>query len=327
MVRRVSLLLCAAAGCIGSVNDVSGTGGSASAGGGQLATGGGAAGGAAAGGGSGTGGGSGQGGGAQGGGATGGGDAGTPDAGTPDAGVPDAGFRCSGQFVCDDFEGTNEPKAPLQAQTSSGSVTVDQTRAYSGTHSVKFSIDPTTPSDTYRHAMLHVTGMALTSSLVNNSVYGRFMIWTPRIPDGTVHWTFAHGDGPAMSGTNATYNLGGMGGLMANYYRDTSPAADCWQTKDVPFPSSRWVCVAFFYDGVNNEIRFWMDGAEVPELHVYGNQKTAMTCTNSNVDGKWYAPQFQNIAIGWESYQHDVDGGHDAWIDDIVLDSSPIPCP
>jgi hypothetical protein len=260
-------------------------------------------------------------GGGQGGGGTGGGGQGGGDAGTVDA-----GFSCTGRIVCDDFEGANEPKAPLQPTTSSGSVTVDQTRAYSGTHSVKFSIDATTPSDTYRHAMLNVTGAPLIP-LANDSVYGRFMIWTPRIPDGSVHWTFAHGDGPAMSGTTANYNLGGMGGLMANYYRDTNPAADCWQTKSSMFPTNRWVCVSFFYDGVNNEIRFWMDGVEVPELHVFGNQKTAMTCTNSSVDGKWYAPQFQNIGIGWESYQHDVDGGHDAWIDDIVLDSAPIPCP
>jgi hypothetical protein len=314
---------------MGTVGDSGGAGGG-SAGGGHAAVGGGAGtnGGGGATGGAGVGGGSSSAGGgtsATGGGSGGGGAVGGGQGGGG-GGTVDAGFTCAGRIVCDDFEGPGEPAAPFQVTTSSGSVTLDQTRAYSGTHSVKFSIDPTTSSDTYRHAMLNVTGAPLIP-LMNDSVYGRFMIWTPRIPDGSVHWTFAHGDGPAMSGTSANYNLGGMGGLMANYYRDTSPAADCWQTKDSMFPTNRWVCVAFFYDGVNNEIRFWMDGVEVPELHVYGNQKTAMTCTDSSVDGKWYAPQFQNIGIGWESYQHDVDGGHDAWIDDIVLDSAPIPCP
>jgi hypothetical protein len=320
MRRALALVLCATAGCLGAVGDLTGAGGGSSGTGGGSADGGGAGGaaGGASAGGSNTGGGATAGGGT----ATGGG---SIDAGH-DAGVPDAGFSCAGRIVCDDFEGPNAPAAPFQKTTSAGTVTLDQTRAYSGTHSVKVSINPTTPSDTYRHAMLSITGAPLIP-LANDSVYGRFMIWTPRIPDGTVHWTFAHGDGPAMSGTTANYNLGGMGGLMANYYRNTNPAADCWQTKNQVFPSSRWVCVSFLYDGVNNEIRFWMDGVEVPELHVYGNQKTAMTCTNSSVDGKWYAPKFQNIGIGWESYQHDVDGGHDAWIDDVVLDSSPIPCP
>jgi hypothetical protein len=46
------------------------------------------------------------------------------------------------------------------------------------------------------------------------------------------------------------------------------------------------------------------------------------------VDGKWYAPApFKNISVGWESYQHDSVGAHDAWIDDLILDDSPIPCP
>lgn len=229
-------------------------------------------------------------------------------------------------MVCDDFEGGGFPQAPFQITTSSGDVTLDTTRAVSGTHSVKVSIDPTTPGDTYRHAMLSITGAPLIP-LANDTTYGRFMIYTDRIPDQTVHWTFAHGDGPIGDGTSANYNLGGMGGLMANYYRDTNPAADCWQTKDVPFPTGRWVCVAFLYDGSNNEIRFWLDGAEVPELHVLGNQKTAQTCTDSSVDGKWYAPQFSNLGVGWESYQHDVDGGHVAWIDDVVFDTAPIACP
>jgi len=32
-------------------------------------------------------------------------------------------------------------------------------------------------------------------------------------------------------------------------------------------------------------------------------------------------------SVGWESYQHDVAGAHNAWIDDVVLDDEPIACP
>jgi hypothetical protein len=174
--------------------------------------------------------------------------------------------------------------------------------------------------------MLAVTGAPLIP-LVNNTVYGRFMIYTDRIPDQSVHWTIAHGDGP-LNGHYATYNYGGMGGLMANYYQDTSPlVTDCWQTKDEMFPTNKWSCVAFELDGMNNEMRFWLDGAEIPELHVIGAQKSDMTCTEKGVDGRWMAPDFQNVSVGWESYQHDASGAHDAWIDDVILDESPIPCP
>ena len=39
------------------------------------------------------------------------------------------------------------------------------------------------------------------------------------------------------------------------------------------------------------------------------------------------APLFSSIAVGWESYQHDEVGAHEAFIDDVILDNEPIPCP
>jgi hypothetical protein len=34
-----------------------------------------------------------------------------------------------------------------------------------------------------------------------------------------------------------------------------------------------------------------------------------------------------NISIGYEAYQHDVGGTQEAWIDDVILDDTPIACP
>jgi hypothetical protein len=244
------------------------------------------------------------------------------------AGAPPA--LCNG-LVCEDFEKLAvgaKPGAPFAIRVSAkgtGSVLVDDTRAHSGTHSAKASITATTATDTYREAYLAVTGAPLIP-LPDNHVYGRFMIYTDRIPDKSVHWTIAHGDGPYMTNT-ATYNYGGMGGLMANYYRDTMPPNDCWQTKNSTFPTGRWVCVSFEFDGPSNAMRFSLDGADVPEVDVMGLAKTDATCTVKGVDGRWLAPTFKNISIGWESYQNDVMGAHDAWIDDIELDTHPVTCP
>jgi hypothetical protein len=242
-----------------------------------------------------------------------------------------AGLDCTGRTICDDFEkGTlgSKPGAPWKLRENSGTVTYDDTRAVSGKYSVKVAITATSADSTYRQALLNLDGAPLLP-LASNKVYGRFMIYTDRIPDKSVHWTFAHGDGPyAATGTTATYNYGGMGGLMANYYRDTKPdATDCWQTKNESFPTGKWQCVGFAFDGPNNEMHFWLGPTEVSEVHVVGNQKSDQTCTVKGVDGKWYAPTFKNISVGWESYQHDVAGAHDAWIDDVVLDDEPIPCP
>jgi hypothetical protein len=252
------------------------------------------------------------------------------DAATPDVLVetPPAD-PCAGRLVCDDFEkGTvgAKPGAPWSIAGNKGTALLDATRAYSGKQSVKVAIDATTSTDTYRRAMLNISGAPLVP-VPGNSFYGRFMIWTDRIPDAKVHWTIAHADGPQGTLT-ATYNYGGMGGLMANYYRNTAPkVTDCWQTKAQTFPTNAWTCVAYQYDGKNNEMRFWLDGKEIPELHVVGNTKDDSTCTEKGIDGKWYAPTFKNVSVGWESYQHDVAGAHAAWIDDVILDDAPIACP
>jgi hypothetical protein len=264
-------------------------------------------------------------------GASAGGSAGASAGGEAGGGGTAAGLDCSGRIICDDFEkGTlgAKPGAPWKLHENMGSVTYDDTRAVSGKYSVKVEITATTADSTYRQALLNLDGAPLLP-LAANKIYGRFMIYTERIPDKSVHWTFAHGDGPyADSGTNATYNYGGMGDLMANYYRDTKPDPnDCWQTKNENFPTGKWQCVGFLFDGPNDEMHFWMGPNEVSELHVVGSQKSDQTCTVAGVDGKWHAPTFKNISVGWESYQHDVAGAHAAWIDDVVLDDEAIPCP
>jgi hypothetical protein len=250
-------------------------------------------------------------------------------AGSPDGSAGDAGDPCEGRIICDDFEGVSSgtpPASPWKLRESKGSVLVDDTRAFSGTRSVRVSVDATTSSDTYRRAFLTIDDAPLIP-LPDNSVYGRFMIYIERIPDSSVHWTIAHGDGP-LGSESATYNYGGMGDLMANYYRNTDPVVtDCWQTKDQDFPTGAWTCVAFQFDGQNDEMRFWLDGTEISELHVVGGSKTDATCTEKGIDGRWLAPDFDNISIGWEAYQHDSVGAQEAWIDDVILDDAPIACP
>jgi hypothetical protein len=237
---------------------------------------------------------------------------------------------CEGRTICEDFEqialGT-EPSAPFSIHKNKGTVTVDATHAHSGKQALKVSVTATASDDTYRQAMLAITGAPLLP-LANNSVYGRFLIYTERVPDKSVHWTIAHGDGPYQT-TTATYNYGGMGGLMANYYRNTSPdPTDCWQSNQQVFPTGKWTCVGFHFDGQQNKMQFSLDGVDISDVDVDGNTKSDQTCTVKGVDGKWYAPApFKNISVGWESYQHDSVGAHDAWIDDLILDDSPITCP
>lgn len=237
---------------------------------------------------------------------------------------------CSDRIVCENFESTpvgQAPGSPWVVESSKGTVIVDRTHVHGGQNALKVSVEATTSDDTYRQAMLSIKGAPLIP-LAHDTVFGRFYLWTDRVPDASVHYSFATGTGPqGNGGLSATYNYGGMGNLMANYYRNTAPDPnDCWQTKNETFPTGAWKCVAFELDGENNEMRFWLDDVEVQELHVFGNTKTDQTCTKSGVDGRWLAPTFSTVRVGWESYQHDAAGKHDAWIDDVIFDDAPIAC-
>lgn len=263
-----------------------------------------------------------------------------PDSGALDAskqadsgGAQDAApvDPCAGRIVCDDFEKAatgGPPGSQWTLSTSKGTVVIDETRAHSGKRSAKVSIDATTSSDTYRQAMLTVAKAPLIP-LPANTVYGRFMISTDRIPDSTVHWTIASASGQTTDNLYAVYNYGGMGGLMANYYKSTTPnPTDCWQSNSQAFPTgAKWTCVAFQLDGTNDEMRYWIDGVEITDLHVIGMSKTDATCTVKGVDGRWLAPTFDSVRVGWESYQDDKAGAHVAWIDDVILDDNPVSCP
>jgi len=249
--------------------------------------------------------------------------------GTGGIGGP-AAYPCEGRIVCEDFEDVpvgQAPGAPWEALEIKGSVLVDDTRAFSGAHSLQVSIQATAPDEnTYRRALLAISGPPLIP-LTKNTVFGRFMLFTDRIPDKTVHWNIARGAG-VIDSVPFSYSYGGMGKLMASYFGPTTPlVTDCWQTEDQLVPTDRWVCIGFEFDGSNDEMRFWLDGTEIPELHVVGLDKTSATCTESAIDGKWIAPEFESIGVGWTSVHHDAAGAHDAWIDDVILDDEPIPCP
>jgi hypothetical protein len=81
---------------------------------------------------------------------------------------------CLDRTICEDFEAVavgEAPGAPFEVHDNGGTVAVDDTRAASGSRSLKVHIDATSPGDTYRQAMLAVTGAPLIP-LPGNTVYG-----------------------------------------------------------------------------------------------------------------------------------------------------------
>lgn len=247
---------------------------------------------------------------------------------------------CEAAF-CDGFESFasgDKPGAPWTVTENSGTVVVDQSRAFSGKQSIKFS---TTGSANYKSVLIAHPDVNLLRG-GSDIVYGRMMFWLESAPTGDVHWTFIAGEGPVpgqpyraslrYGGQHPIVNGGTFVGsqLMANYETPdiyatppVGPATDCWQhSQQKVVPVGKWSCVMWSFDTANDEMRFWLDGTELADLHVI---KKGEGCVNQPMDYVWDAPEIAKMYVGWESYQSD--DSRTMWIDDVVIDTKPIACP
>jgi hypothetical protein len=69
-------------------------------------------------------------------------------------------------------------------------------------------------------------------------------------------------------------------------------------------------------------MRFWLDGMPVDSLTMTG---TGQGCVNQGASFVWAAPTFQQIDLGFESYQRD--DARVIWIDDVALSTQRVGCP
>jgi hypothetical protein len=233
------------------------------------------------------------------------------------------GSDCRGAILCEDFEGHavgQEPGAPWVTSTDRAAVDVSTTRAVSGSRSVHFLTEGGAGS--YRRAYISVQG-APHFPLAGNVVWGRMKIWLNEVPPGSVHWTNIQGEGdvPGQS-YRSLYRYGGMhdGKLMANYETE-GVASDCWQNGEKVMPIGQWVCMEWEFNGPADTMNFWLDGAAVGDISVVGS---GQGCIDAGTDGKWYAPTFDTMRLGWEHYQDTI--VHELWIDDVALDDARIGC-
>jgi hypothetical protein len=257
----------------------------------------------------------------------------------------DDGAICQSSLFCDGFEafaaGT-PPSGAWTANQNNGTVSVDTSRAFRGTQSVKATTLATSESmATYKAALIGLTQSPVVP-VPNQAFYGRMMFYLESAPSTNVHWTFIDATGTVPGQDySATYRYGGqlpvMDGatvvgnqLMANY--DTTdfygtpprgPQTDCYQHADGKVvPVARWACGQWFFDGPNAQMRFWLDGQELTDLHVDG---TGEGCVAQDPAYTWVAPTFTRLDVGWESYQ--ADEARSIWIDDVVISSTEVSCP
>jgi hypothetical protein len=245
----------------------------------------------------------------------------------------DAAGPCANSLFCDNFEeyaAGGLPSPTWGASQNGGSLVVDATRAHSGAQSVKMSADA---SNGYRSIMISLTKAGVIP-IANNHLFGTMAFYLDSSPTTSVHWTFIDGFGATSAGYHALYRYGGQtpvasgNTLMANYDTPDSygnppvgPSSDCWLHSATVVPTAAWSCAEWEFDGPNNTMRFWLDGAALTDLTMTG---TGQGCVHQPSTFTWLAPTFSRIDLGWESYQ--ADAARTIWIDDVAIGEVRLGC-
>jgi hypothetical protein len=225
-------------------------------------------------------------------------------AGAPDA-PPASSGGCTAKF-CDDFEAVaagSQPGGMWTIHLEKGTLAVDETRAFSGTRSVKVS-HPGAPAAMFMELRQPVLPLA------GGVTYGRLMYYITKNPTGQYsHFELVRGGGPLAGTARAQLNTGAENGkVMINY-----EPGDCSKYSKVPFPEKKWTCYQFRFDIPKNDIHEWVDNMSADDVTI----APAGQC--------WKMPTaVDTLQIGWESYHG---AGAEVWIDDVAVSDQPIPCP
>jgi hypothetical protein len=257
-----------------------------------------------------------------------------------EAPAPTPANPCAPALFCDDFEDDAPgaaPAAPWRDETGSSgaSVRVDTEHAHSGKNAVHV-LAPRGAA--YRRGYFAVH-RAPVFPAASDEMYGRVMVWldaAPVTPPGNspVHWTLFQAEGRSADDRfNSIYRFGGQHqqglGLMTNFETTPPVRSDCWQHSAARLPLAKWACVEWHFTVASDELEFWLDGAELADLHVRERATAPGAGCRSSDDlgGKWLAPpQFQSLYFGWERYSDTVND-QNVWFDDVVISKSRVGCP
>lgn len=250
---------------------------------------------------------------------------------------------CAGAAFCETFEDhagvttltDGQTFGPWRAalQTPGASMDLDDTRAVSGSRALHIRIDDLAEAG----GRLFASGDEPIFDGNPTHLYGRMMMYID--PNGSsVHWTFfgASGDaepGSPAAGRRATYLMSSLPRNDVNTYsfvyglapEGGDPFHDCWFQSQEAMPPAGWHCVAFEMDSVTRKLRMTLDDAAAPAVSVDDH---GQGCVDDAVpdDSAWYGPAIDEIYLGAWSF-HPMVGPLEVWIDDLVLDTSPVSCP
>jgi hypothetical protein len=229
--------------------------------------------------------------------------------------------------ICDDFEGIAQGGAP-QATTwkvmtsysgqpsAVNTVTVDDVHVARGRGALHVHTETSDP------VYIETNSLRISS----NTFYGRVLAYFDVDPGARTrgHWGAIVGVGKiAPGGQDIEVRIGGQFGiLVANYSPNDalqiSSSRDGFYDDGLRLPVRQWTCFEFEFAGSSNELRVWMNDAEIERLHVtdwgqFGHQPTP----------NW-SPTYDRLRIGYQSWNADTPV--DVWYDSVAVGAQRIGC-
>jgi hypothetical protein len=198
--------------------------------------------------------------------------------------------------LCDGFEPTlnSPPWEPVQINAT---VSVDDTRAYRGSHSLHIHTNAGMQSQVTQGEITQTLAVPAPTAFV------RAFVYIPS-PAPSARWReFAYIQGAAP---------GNGPGL---YIGDGKPIEQASSTvsSSTAIPLDRWVCMEWqVTQNTAGEMRLWLDEQEVSDAHFVGDDTTT--------------PPAGRISVGMAFFGQPAIPAFDVWFDEVAIDAGRIGC-
>ncbi len=223
--------------------------------------------------------------------------------------------------MCDDFEQADLDAGWSFVGNPANAPGLDSGQAVSGVQSLTFE-----STDTQGAFIYPAQGLPT----ANNQVYVRSQVrFAKSMADMGGHVSYIVAADAPSNGSEmrlgASQNFGTSEMMVDVNLLGTGPEYTQFSNGDVTggppsdnvglsLSADTWYCMEALYDGQEHEFRLWVDGVEVPAMHVTDWQQGVMD----------WAPNYSILKIGGQNYSGSLG---QVWFDDVAISTQPIGCP
>jgi hypothetical protein len=160
----------------------------------------------------------------------------------------------------------------------------------------------------------------------NDGFYGRVLAYFAADPGARSkgHWGAFVGVGKKSGQSqDIEVRIGGQFDILVANYSPTdalqiSSSRDGFYDDGAKLPIATWTCFEFQFAPATDELRVWMNGAEIERLHV-----TDWNQFGHGLVASW-SPVYDRLRIGYQSWNADTP--IDVWYDAVAVDTARIGC-